>query len=279
MSPPRAERRRWLAAALLGLALPAQGHEFWMLPHSFMVEPGASTALFLSVGESFLGERVGMAQTNVAAFARIAQGRRTDLLPALPRSQPVGEWRVELPQRGLHLFALDTRPNEIVLEAGKFHGYLRDEGLEAVIAQREASGRAAEPGRERYRRHIKSLLLAGPTSDAGWSARTGQRLELIPLNDPYRLAPGGELGLQVMFEGRPLAGALLKCWHRRADRTEIVMARTDAAGRASLRLPWAGVWMASVVHMVPVADSQHYDWDSFWGNLSFSLPAAPLQPL
>ena len=279
MSPASAQRRRWLAAALLGLALPAQGHEFWMLPHSFRLEAGASTGLFLSVGERFVGERVGMAQSNVAAFSRIAQGRRIDLLPGLPRSQPVGEWRVELPQPGLHLFALDTRPNEIVLEAAKFHDYLRDEGLEAVIAQRQVTGRAADPGRERYRRHLKSLLLAGPVSDAGWSVRTGQRLELLPLNDPYRLAPGGELGLQVLFEGRPLAGALLKCWHRREGRTELLTGRTDNVGRVSLRLPWAGVWMASVVHMVPVTESQHYDWDSFWGNLSFSLPAAPLQPL
>lgn len=276
MRPPEAQRRRWLAGALLGLALPAQGHEFWMLPQRFVIEPGATTGLFLSVGERFVGDRVGMSQATVAAFARYAQGRRTDLLAALPRSQAVGEWRVELPQPGLHLFALDTRPNEIVLEAGKFHDYLRDEGLEAVIAQRDASGRAAEPGRERYRRHLKSLLLAGTATDAGWSARTLQRLELLPLGDPYRLAPGGELGLQVLFEGRPLAGALLKCWHRRAGGTEILMARTDAAGRASFRLPWAGVWMASVVHMIPVADSQFYDWDSFWANLSFSLPAAPL---
>ena len=142
---------RWLAWALLGLALPARSHEFWLLPQSFVVEPGASTALYLSVGEAFVGDRIGLSQPGVAAFARYAKGRRSDLLPRLPRLRPEGEVRVPLPGPGLHLFALDSRPNEIVLEAGKFHGYLRDEGLEAVIARREATGHAADPGRERYR--------------------------------------------------------------------------------------------------------------------------------
>ncbi len=278
MRQARAQARRWLAWALLVLVPPVQGHEFWLLPQDFAVEPGASTALFLSVGEQFVGERVGLAQTGVAAFAHYTRGRRSDLLPTLPRVTPAGQVRVQLPQPGLHLFALDTRPNEVVLEAGKFHAYLRDEGLESVIAQRQAAGHAAQPGRERYRRNVKTLLLAGATSDAGWSVRTGQRLELVPLNDPHRLTPGGELGLQVLFEGRPLAGALLKCWHRRAGVTETLQARTDASGRATLRLPWPGVWMASVVHMIPVVDSQHYDWDSFWANLSFFLSAAPSSP-
>lgn len=276
MRRPAAKERaqRWLAWALLGLALPAQGHEFWLLPQRFVVEPGTSTPLFLSVGEQFVGDRVGIAQTGVAAFARFTEGRRTDLLPSLPRSRPEGQVHVLLPQPGLHLFALDTRPSEIVLEPDKFHAYLRDEGLQVVIAQREAAGTAVTPARERYRRHVKTLLQAGPSGDANWATRTGQRLELVPLADPYRLGPGGDLGLMVLFDGHPLPGALLKCWHRRQGRTEVLQARTDRHGRVTLRLPWSGVWMASVVHMIAAVDSSLYDWDSFWGNLSFQLPAA-----
>ena len=273
-----AQGRRWLAWALLALVAPVQGHEFWLLPQDFAVEPGASTALFVSVGEQFVGERVGLAQTGVAAFAQYTHGRRSDLLPTLPRVTPAGQVRVQLPQPGLHLFALDTQPNEVVLEAPKFHAYLRDEGLHSVIARRQAAGHAGQPGRERYRRHVKTLLLAGPTSHGGWFTRIGQRLELVPLHDPYRLAAGAELGLELLFEGRPLAGALVKCWHRRAGRTEVLSARTDARGRVSLRLPWAGVWMASAVHMIPTVGSQFYDWDSFWANLSFSLPASTPAP-
>ena len=36
--------------------------------------------------------------------------------------------------------------------------------------------------------------------------------------------------------------------------------------------------MVSVVHMIPAAqdDAEGVDWDSFWGNLSFHLPAKTL---
>jgi hypothetical protein len=33
--------------------------------------------------------------------------------------------------------------------------------------------------------------------------------------------------------------------------------------------------MVSVVHMVPNPDGQGQDWDSHWGNLTFSLPGVP----
>ena len=46
----------------------------------------------------------------------------------------------------------------------------------------------------------------------------------------------------------------------------------DAEGRVTVTPPWAGTWMASVVHMVPATDSPNHDWDSHWGNLTFALP-------
>jgi hypothetical protein len=31
--------------------------------------------------------------------------------------------------------------------------------------------------------------------------------------------------------------------------------------------------MVSVVHMIPARGVANADWDSFWGNLTFALPA------
>jgi len=178
---------------------------------------------------------------------------------------------VTLARAGTHLLALDTHPSEIVLEAGKFHAYLHEEGLQSVIAAREAARTATTPGRERYRRHIKTLVQVGPVSDPTALARTGQLLEIVPLVDPLRRAAGKDIGFQVVFDGRPLAGALVKFWHRRGGQTLIVRTVTDPQGRVTLTPPWAGTWMASVVHMVPAKDSPNHDWDSHWGNLSFEL--------
>ena len=59
------------------------------------------------------------------------------------------------------------------------------------------------------------------------------------------------------------------------DQTLMIRARTDAAGRAAFDLPYAGTWMLSVVHMISATGTTAYDYDSLWGNLTFSLKAAP----
>jgi uncharacterized GH25 family protein len=117
-------------------------------------------------------------------------------------------------------------------------------------------------------------LSVGGQSDASFAVRAGQTLEIVPLADPQRLRPGGALALQVLFKGAPLPGALVNVWNQRGAQLNVLRTRTDDQGRSTTALPWAGVWMASVVHMVPATDNQGWDWDSHWGNLTFELPGA-----
>lgn len=258
-----------LLAALGGTG--ARAHEFWMLPERFVTSPGAAVRLSLSVGENFAGEPVAFSAPLVASFQHFSAASRTDLrLNVAPTAAP--DFSIRLNSAGTHLLALDTHPSEIVLEAGKFHAYLHEEGLQAVIAAREAAGTAATPGRERYRRHIKTLVQAGPASDRTALMRTGQRLEIVPMTDPLRHQVGRDIGFQILFDGQPLTGGLVKFWHRRGGQTLIVRTLSDPKGRVVVTPPWPGTWMASVVHMVPARDSPNHDWDSHWGNLTFSLP-------
>jgi hypothetical protein len=80
------------------------------------------------------------------------------------------------------------------------------------------------------------------------------------------------LGVRVEFEGNPLAGSLLKAWHKRGSQTVIIRAKPPADGTASFDLPYTGPWMTSVVHMIPAIGVKDGDWDSRWGNLSFVVP-------
>ena len=150
---------------------------------------------------------------------------------------------------------------------------MHDEGLDFIKLLREDAGTADKPGRERYRRHIKTVIQAGPNaaSDKTYSIRTGQRLELVPLNNPLTMKAGSKLGVLVLFDGQPLEGALVKAWHKQSGQTLLIRSTTSSAGKVSFNLPHRGGWMLSVVHMLPTRDVPDIDWDSFWGNLSFSL--------
>ena len=265
--------KKWFLAPVLLTALSATAHEFWMLPDRFAPPLNSPVRLSISVGENFQGDAVGISRPLVATLRHYAKGGVQDLKTQVPEGPAVGSLPIAFAQPGAQLIALDTQPNTIELSADKFHAYLREEGLESVIQQREASGQAALPGRERYRRHVKTLLRAGGVSDASYAVPTGQRLEIAPLADPHAQAGGGDVAFKVKFEDKPLAGALAKAWHQRSNQLVILRARTDVQGRVTFSLPWAGRWMVSLVHMTPATDATGIDWDSYWGNLTFELPA------
>jgi uncharacterized GH25 family protein len=263
----------WIFTAALWLATAAQAHEFWMLPDRFSPPPRSEVALALRVGENFAGEPVGFGRPMAASLRWFSRTGEVDLTPQLPDGLNQDSVALAFDRAGAQLIALDTQPFTIALPADTFNAYLREEGLERVMAQRKAAGQDTHPGRERYRRHVKTLLRVGGQSDASCCVRAGQTLEIVPLTDPHRLRPGGALALQVLFNGQPLQGALVKVWNQRGAQLNVLRTRTGADGRSTTTLPWSGVWMASVVHMVPTTDNSDWDWDSHWGNLTFEMPA------
>ena len=271
-------------AGLLGAQI-AQAHEFWFEPVMVPLTAGDTARLDLRVGEFFEGEVMGFSATQTAALRQYSASGSKDLRALLPPPSrgAVATLNLPLPAPGSYLFAFDSQPSQISLPAATFHAYLHDEGLDFIKTQREATGNAEKPGRERYRRHVKTLLRVGDAASAGaapaaadktYATRTGQRLEIVPSNDPLAMKPGDALGLQVLFDDKPLAGALLKAWNRQGGQTLIIRAKTSVDGKATFNLPYAGGWMISVVHMVPATGAKDLDWDSLWGNLSFKLETA-----
>ena len=263
---------KWLLSALLGLASAAQAHEFWMMPERFSPPVRGEVEMALRVGENFVGDPVGFGRPMAESLRWFRQAGMVALTPQLPDHLEQDSVALAFDRPGAQLIVLDTRPFTITLPPDTFNAYLREEGLEHVMAQRKAAGQDGQPGRERYRRHVKTLLSVGGQSDASYGVRAGQTLEILPLADPQRLRPGDALKLQVLFNGQPLQGALVKVWNQRGAQLSVLRTRTDAAGLSTTTLPWAGVWMASVVHMVTATDTQDFDWDSHWGNLTFEMP-------
>lgn len=265
-----------------------QAHEFWLTPVTVPLTAGDSARLSLRVGEYFEGDLLGFSAPQTVALRHYSAAGSTDLRAFLPRDTAVPALLIPLATPGTHMVIFNSQPNVISLPAGSFHAYLHDEGLDFIKAQREAAGTAEKPGRERYRRFVKTLMRVAPGRDAvpspaikpdtTHSTLTGQRLEIIPITDPLVMVPGEALGVRVEFDGKPLKGGLLKAWHRRAGQTLIIRAKTAADGSASFDLPYAGAWMISVVHMVPAIGMKDIDWDSMWSNLSFNLAAEKVAP-
>ena len=275
--------RHWLPIVTLvcaGMATQSYAHEFWLAPAPAPQKLGQTVPLRLEVGEFFVGDAAGFSISRTARMRHYTASSQQDLKPFLSPEAREAEVLFSLDTPGHHLFAFDSEPLTISLSADRFHAYLHDEGLDFVKAQREKEGTASLPGRERYRRNVKTLILVdtAASTDRTYALTTGQRLELTPLQNPFAIQPGQALGLKVEFDGKPLGGALVKAWHKREGQLLIIRARTTEKGTATLDLPFSGAWMLSVVHMVPAADTTDADWDSYWGNLTFTLPESAVPP-
>lgn len=264
---------RWLRCWLLGLliAMPAAAHDFWIEPDSFAPLLGQTVAVRLLVGEHFSGDPVARpTAAGMHRFVLADAGSLTSVtLPGRSGADPAGLFR---PGRaGAYVIGFHGKPNAVELPAEKFNAYLRDEGLESVLTLRAARNQLNQPGREIFSRCAKSLVQAGAASaeDGPADRALGFTLELIAERPPSAVRDGQALPLRVLYEGRPLAGALVVAMHR-DDPAHKLAQRSDAEGRVVLPLPREGQWLVKAVHMRPAPADSGADWESLWASLSFS---------
>ena len=213
----------------------------------------------LRVGQEFIGDPVARETDGIEKFVvRDAAGEHD--VAGFEGRDPAGLFRVEKAGGAIVGYRSRTKPLEMPPE--KFEQYLRDEGLERIIALRAQRGESKKPSREIYSRCAKALLIAGAGPTA-FEKPLGFRYEIVPLKLDADTAD-----VKVLYESKPLAGALVVAMHR-DDPSLRIRVRSDAAGRASFKLPKRGVWMIKSVQMIAAPPSSNADWESLWASLTF----------
>ena len=257
----------WLVLAVIA-ADSLAAHDLWIEPSTFAPPPGQPVAIRLRIGDRFQGDPVPRYDAGIARLAVLAPaGERA--LPGVEGVDPAGILASQEP--GAHGVVYESRPRRLTLEAGRFERYLREEGLERIVALRQSRGESALPGRELYQRCAKTLLAVGGEAGGGWRRVAGCDLELLIESAPSSSAASGALALRLRFRGGPLAGALVSAVPR-GRRQAALAARTDGHGRVSFAVDRPDVWLFTTVHMEPIADAgDSADWRSWWTSLTVRL--------
>lgn len=173
---------------------------------------------------------------------------------------------------GAFIAEMTVQPRFIKLDDKDFNGYIHGEGLTAVEKLRTERGEQARPGRELYSRYSK--LLVGTNGDAA-TEPLGHALEIVPERDPAQLKPGESLMIQVLFKGKPLPDAQVAAVYANAvmkGHEYPVTARTDANGKAVLKVDRPGLWYARLIHMEPAQNDPEVDWRSYFSTVTFTVP-------
>jgi uncharacterized GH25 family protein len=257
-----------LVLATLAVTGLLSAHECWLQPATFAPVAGPTIGLTIQVGMNFQGEPKPFNPERIAALKHFSAAGTEDWTA---KANNKLQLPVKFEHAGTHVITYDSKPSLITLKPAEFDEYLREEGLEFVIAEREKAGESAKPGRERYQRCNKTIVQADGKPDAAYSIVTGQRLEIIPINDPAAWQPGGLLRFKLLFSGQPLAAAKVRAWHRAGDKLTTLDATSTTEGEVTFALPAGGQWMLSTIHMVRLTGDAAADWESHWGNLTLAV--------
>lgn len=261
---------RRTAFTLLGVVVCAgslSAHEFWIEPSTFAPTPGKVIGIRARVGNGVLGDPV---PRDPSLLQELVVDAGSGPAPVVGRdgADPAGLLRIAA--NGMHVVGYLGKPTPVELPAAKFNEYLKDEGLETILAERTRLKTADKSARELFTRCAKTLVLAGPARRDQRDRQLGFPLELLAETNPYVLAPGNQFTFTLQYRGRPLGGALVTAI-RRQDGQRLSV-RSDAAGRARFVLPAGGGWLVKSVHMDAAPANTDADWVSYWASLTFEVP-------
>lgn len=256
------------------LVFPASAfsHEYWLEPDNFFPAVGQKIDLRMYVGEGLKKEeeRPYQAEKTVLFrqfFGKISAAAKNNEDNSMPfYSYTHGG------ESGNHMFAVERNWSYITLEPAQFEDYLREDGMEYIIAERANLGEANKSGRERYSRFLKTLLKVGNKLDDTYKMKSGLRLDIVPLENPYSKKVGDSLAFQVKFDGKSLTGRTVFADNREGEDITRVKLVTDQNGKVIVKLDRKGVWLVRLVVMQRCkSDCAEADWESFWGSYSFGV--------
>ncbi len=266
---------RALGALLAAIAAATtSAHDFWISSAPTPIAVGDTVPMALRIGHGGHADPYAFNPRHCRRLRVLPPSGEGLEVAVAPGKDPAANWTPRT--AGLHVVAYESTAQQIELAAEKFDGYLAEEGLQHVRDARAAAGDADRPGRERYARAAKSLVLVGDdASTEGFDRAVGLELELVPLSDPWRRADDEAFRVRLLWDGSPLADARVDA--ERLDATApSTFARTDAEGVVAFADLPAGDWIFSSTYMVEAVDDDEAEWRSVWASLTCPL-ATPIE--
>lgn len=278
--------RRASAMSRLGVAMALAmaaasalaAHDLFLKLDSYVV-PADTTLRVAVLNGTFMRSEGSVARERLADLSMVSPAGRS----ALPRDAwiPAGDstWlTIRTGAPGTYVIGASIAPRQLALTAAAFNAYLEHDGIPDVLEERRRRGELDRPVRERYHKHVKAVLQVGPRRSEAYQASLGYPAEIVPLTNPYAVAPGDTLAFRCLVEGAPAANQLVIAGGERAGRVfQETRSRCDAEGIVRFALHSPGKWFIKFVHMER-ATAAGVDYESKWATLTFEVPESGSRP-
>lgn len=174
---------------------------------------------------------------------------------------------------GTYVAGISTLPRILEMDAKAFNGYLDHEGLEGTIADRKTAKITDRGAKERYSKHVKTLLQVGDVTSIDFVKPLNYPIEFVPLNNPYEVKLGEAVAFKLLRDGKPLANHIVHYStskpgvdaHENENSTQ-----TNENGLVSIIPTAKGKWYVATIHMEKKSGDK-VDYESNWATLTFEI--------
>ena len=266
------------AVATAALTAPAFAHDVWLQPRGFQFDAPAAAPFVIFVGHGPSRELWTVDRSRLVLFRAIGPtGVQDHLGDVVGGAGTALRGTLRLAEPGTYVVAVQSNDAKSDLPALRYNSYAVEEGLTPALEQRKRLRQDENNGRELYSRRMKALIQVGTTGalQPQVTRPVGFSLEIVPERDPYRLKTGERFPVHILFEGRPLKGALVKLTNLDYDTRPLEMHRTDTAGRATFDVPRHGAWLVNVIWTKPIRGNPKADFETTFSSLTFGYSATP----
>ena len=261
-----------LCAGLVSTASALAAHDLFLKLNSYFLPKDTAVRVPILNG-TFSTSESAVARDRIASVTLSGPSGSTALdTTAVSARRDTSFINLQTGGEGTYVLGLSVKPREIALTGEQFNGYLQEEGLDEMIAERTRDGTLAQPARERYAKHVKAVFQVGAARSEAWATPLGYPAEIVPLENPYTLKRGATLRVRCLVDGQPGANLTVLAGGRTRSgaRQQPVRVRTDADGMASIPLAAAGKWYVKFIRMRRSAESG-ITHESQWATLTFEV--------
>ena len=259
-----------LAASTAALAL---AHDMFLKPARFFVAENATLDLALING-TFTKSENSIARNRLADLSVLGPAGRTRVDTSAWKAETDTSFlSVKAGAAGTYVLGVATRPNIIPLTGKEFNEYLESDGIPDILAARSRDGELDRAVKERYQKHVKTLVQVGDARSDHYATALGYPAEIIPVANPYTLKVGATFRFKVLVNGTPVANQYVQYGGRTATggRIEMKAVRTNSEGIGQITLSPAGTWYVKFIHMARLLGDAEADYESKWGSLTFAV--------
>lgn len=275
-APTRSARPTRVAMLSLALLLTAvtaaAAHDMFLKPTRFFAPENSEVRVRVLNG-TFTRSENSIARNRIADASVVTPTRRVQLDTAeWTVDGDTSTFHVHTRGAGTYVIGASTRPSIIALPADDFNLYLKEDGIPDVLEARQRAGEMSKPARERYHKHVKSLVQVGDTPSDHYATVLGYPAEIVPMENPYTMKSGSSLRVKTLVDGKPAGNQYVLYGGLTPNDANIEpkSVRSNADGIATIPISTAGTWYIKFINMARV-QSDSVDYESKWATLTFQL--------